>query len=268
MRNKIFKALAGLPAFKGKHRCIGLARKLSQSPLVCRVKHGFLMELDSFDWAQLELLENRNTEPITMSLITETLREGDLFVDVGANIGFTSLVGREAVGGSGKVIAFEPQPYCCERLMRNWEINAYENIFLHVCAIGDVDGFIDFAQQPQTDKSKLSVVHKNSSNLKIKFRVPICTLDSIFSDAADQKIRLLKIDVEGYEISAFHGAKKVLSNIDNIIFEALTHDAESKLHVEKCVAFLRNQGFSICDVRGVAWGVGDEIVENNLWARR
>ena len=57
------------------------------------------------------------------------LKPGDTFIDIGANIGMTTLHGASRVGENGKVIALEPQPICCAKIKRNLEINAINHDF-------------------------------------------------------------------------------------------------------------------------------------------
>lgn len=105
--------------------------RLRLRPHATYIKSGFYMYLDPLEWMQITLLSGQTTEPQTMRLFERLLKPGDVYLDVGAHVGFHTLVGAE-----GRVIAIEPQPYNCDRILRNWHLNGYENLFLYVAVAG------------------------------------------------------------------------------------------------------------------------------------
>jgi hypothetical protein len=76
----------------------------------------------------------------------------------------------------------------------------------------------------------------------------------------------LKIDVEGLEFEVLKSAGDAMRAVENIVFENLPgEDADRTQSIEQA---LRNFGFRMFDVDGVAWRSGQGCVENNVWARR
>ncbi len=110
------------------------------------------MELDPTEWTQVTLMTTRIIEPITSHLIQQLLPNGGTFVDVGAHVGFHTINAAKSVGNQGTVVAIDPQPYNCERLLRNCFINDIGNVTVHVAAVGSQDGFVVLRNQPATDK--------------------------------------------------------------------------------------------------------------------
>lgn len=237
-------------------------------PYICKVSHGLYLELDCYEWAQLHLAEFGTVEPLTLRLLQKLLRLGDTYVDIGAHIGYVSLVARLAVGETGRVIAIEPQPYNCERLLRNWEINDFTNLSLHVAAAGAENGFVRLPQQARTDKSRLSLALDMPDALPLQYEVSLTTVDTILDRAEATSVRVIKIDVEGYESAVLRGLTKYLDVIDNIIFEALPDvDGGISRTSETCESLV-DRGFSVANVLGDTWTKDCAIPENNLWAAR
>lgn len=137
------------------------------------------------------------------------LREGDIVIDVGANIGFTVLEASKAVGNNGKIYAFEPHPRIFNFLSSNITLNQSSNIQLFNIALGSYTGKISFMDGRSSDR--------NRPDKKGSITVELTTLDTILDDL--ESIDLLKIDVEGYEKYVLEGSKNVLSRTQMIYFE-------------------------------------------------
>src|SRR5258705_12131660 len=117
---KHYRTLLRLPEFKGKSRIIQFYRSFFFSSFRFKGNYDFVMDLDPIDWIQSDLLRDGGLEPLTSALYGRLLRGGDRYVDVGAHIGFHTLIARHLIGETGLVIAVEPQPYNCQKLLSNW----------------------------------------------------------------------------------------------------------------------------------------------------
>jgi FkbM family methyltransferase len=182
------------------------------------------MELDPYDWLQSEILLKGTTEPLTISLYKNILKPGDVYVDIGSHVGFHTLVARRLVGDNGLVIAVEPQPYNCHKILRNWIANDWHNLDLRVAAAGNTDQIISLNAQKASDSARLSVdadSDNSPNNLSQQFRVPMIRIDSLLDELRLDKIKLLKIDVEGFEVEILDGLINRLYSIENIIVEIL-----------------------------------------------
>ena len=139
------------------------------------------------------------------------LHPGMTYVDVGANIGTTTLTAARAVGATGRVIAFEPHPRTFRDLSASIALNPdlSGRITLIPSAVGDTSGTTGISDLREND-----VNHIDSTGIP----VPMTSLD----DALDgiTHIDLLKIDVEGYERNVFRGATKTLAKTDAVYFES------------------------------------------------
>lgn len=265
----VYRWLLKLPNFKGRSRIVESYRRLCFSPPSCRIVHGLQMEIDGFDWIQSEVLRDGSTEPLTCRLMGKILKEGDTYVDVGAQFGMHTLVARHFVGADGKVIAIEPQPYNCQKLLANWRLNGFENLMLFVGAIGDYDGSIALHLQSATDTSRLSLCLEPVNDLPQRFHVPINRLETILAQAPTDKIRLLKIDIEGYELEAIGGMGKFIASVEHFILEILDSGSGISEKTEALIQLLESHGYVLKTVEGEEWKKNlHRLPENNLWAAR
>lgn len=264
----IYRWLLRLPTFKGSSRIVETYRKLFFSPKPYRIIHGLRMEIDGWDWIQSEIVRDGCTEPLTCALFGKILRDGDTYVDVGAQFGLHSLVARHFVGPNGVIIAVEPQPYNCHKLLANWRLNEFENLTLFVGAVGAHDGTVALHFQSATDTSRLSLSLPPVNDLPQQFHVPMNRLETIFQRAQLDKVRLLKIDIEGYELEAIDGIGTYIDQIDHMIFEVLHSKSGISEKSERLIELLLAQGYALKTIEGKQWENKQPLPENNLWASR
>ena len=154
--------------------------------------------------------------------------EGETALDIGANIGMNTGPMALGVGAGGKVIAYEPHPALAsglEKTYANWEaLHSISNIELRQQAISDSSGTATLKVPRDFDHNigiaSLTDAHFENTQEIEDIDVPVISLDSAFSDT-DDKIGVMKIDIEGHELAALKGAERLLSVgcIRDIIFE-------------------------------------------------
>lgn len=157
----------------------------------------------------LALWINPNARSEDVDVIKKILRPGDSFYDIGANIGQISIEAALLVGASGAVTSFEAHPRTAQLLRNNVELNGLQNIRIVQAAVGEKCGWVSFTDEKSDDQNGVS------DNGEIC--VPMLNLD-VLTDG--EKIDLLKIDIEGYELSAIKGASQIIKSVDFIYFEA------------------------------------------------
>ena len=137
---------------------------------------------------------------------------GAVFVDVGANIGSFTIPVAKSLGAEGRVIAIESSPTIYPYLKRNVELNGLSNIRLIQCAASDTDlQEVPFYEAP--------IESFGMGSLGAQFNgkpIPVITrtLDSILSERGVDRVDLIKVDVEGFEVGVFKGAEKLLNGPD------------------------------------------------------
>lgn len=206
-------------------------------------------------------------EPATTDFLLRTLDEGDTFVDVGANIGYFSLLASSEVGDSGRVIAFEPDVQNFEILEKNVAGNGLnERISLHQKALSDSSGVLTMNHHP-TNKGMHSIVNEYD-NSDSTVEIEAVKGDSILPDQVD----LIKIDVEGAEPYVIDGLSATINRCHPmIIFEY-----EQRLwdvNISNTLTFLSEIGYEfscIVDKNGGVVSVkklGNEISRANVVAK-
>lgn len=209
-RYRVLHAIARFP-LKGTGLLVRALRKVwlpAQQPgMVITTLHGYRMEIDPVNDVGLEreLYYHGTYESGTLQLMEQLLPSGGTFVDAGANIGLMTLHAAQAVGHSGRVLAFEPQPTTHNILQRNVALNDFSWTALHPLALGDTAGTATIYAREHVGRggSSLYPTEAQASGVEVE----VVTLDSKITGPVD----LLKVDVEGHEVPVLEGARQLLS---------------------------------------------------------
>jgi len=168
-------------------------------------------------------------EPYETSLLLSNIDSGDIIIDVGANIGYYTIIFADKVGPSGKVYAFEPDPANFSLLKKNIEENKLYNIEAVNGALGSRIGSSDLyiswdnygdhrLYQDQDNYMDLRLYKNEKARNHIKVKCD--TLDNYLfrNNIDDRKIKLIKIDTQGYEPYVIEGAKNTICKNKPIVF--------------------------------------------------
>jgi len=138
-----------------------------------------------------------------MCFVAHFLRPGDLFADVGANVGAFTLLASGVAGA--RTVAFEPSPPTFRYLLANVRLNDLsDRVIAHNLALGGKEGVVRFTENLGTE----NYVCPNGAEPG-GIEVKVTSLDRIFADRAPT---LIKMDVEGFETEVFAGAAKLLAD--------------------------------------------------------
>lgn len=141
--------------------------------------------------------------------IRDKVQVGDMFLDIGANVGFYTLLAAHLVGDRGRVIAIEPNPKTFLRLKETIEANAITNVLALNLALGRERGRLSLFTNPDGDNDTATMVaHDGRASLSVE----VLTLDEIATAHEIKSIDYLKIDVDGFEPDVFAGAKGLLND--------------------------------------------------------
>ena len=142
--------------------------------------------------------------------MARVVNEGDVVVDVGANIGFYSMLLSPLVGNSGIVVAFEPGEKNVSAILENIEVNEFKNIEVNKKLVGHLAGHSAYYHFDKTDSGCSYAVENDPRSGTTFEKKELCTLDEELSKFSN--IRLVKIDVEGFEVNVLKGAFDLLSS--------------------------------------------------------
>jgi FkbM family methyltransferase len=154
-------------------------------------------------------------------LVQALLAPGMTFLDVGANIGYYTLLGARLVGDSGLVHSFEPNPPIRDRLEGNVIRNQLRNVVIHPEAVAQSSGRVEFFASTWDANQGISSLFPGNGR-EARVEVPSITLDEFAAGLGGRRIDLIKMDVEGAEPLAIAGGQKTLGAADGppVIFEA------------------------------------------------
>lgn len=204
-----------LPYFKGARQIRnGLTRFLApplDPPYKISTRYGFdIVITTANDSIDHDLLVQGTYEAGTLNIIGKCLRKGDIFLDIGANIGLMSLLGAVRVEDAGIVYAFEPEPDTFKLLKHNIAINHGRNIRAMNCGLGATQGIEQIYRNCYGNRGMASFIERGVGAVK-GTQVPVWPLDTFLAENDISAVRMMKIDVEGWELEVLKGAQRLLS---------------------------------------------------------
>jgi FkbM family methyltransferase len=137
------------------------------------------------------------------------VRAGDTVLDIGANIGLVTMKLAALVGPMGRVHAFEPNPSMCDLLQASIQRNGFTNVSLYPFALGAHESQLELFV-PRGHAGKASLI-PGADAMGTRIEVPVKTLSSVLAGQGITRIRLVKIDVEGFEPDVLAGAREHFS---------------------------------------------------------
>jgi FkbM family methyltransferase len=195
-------------------------------------------------------------EIATTKFVTAALQPGDCFVDVGAHVGYYSVLAGTRVGPAGEVHAFEPVSRLRCQLQRNIEMNGLHNVIAHGTAVWSEEGEIAFYETLSADNSGISSVFPGPARTGMPCKVGATTLDEL-ARRIRRRIDLIKIDVEGGELAVFEGGPRLLDSAEApvLIFEAFEIGPPARLlerhgYEVRCLHYSRAKGIQLPGIDG------------------
>jgi FkbM family methyltransferase len=150
-------------------------------------------------------------EPDTVRWMELNLREGDVFYDIGANIGAYSFVAASLMK-EGVVVSIEPSFSTYKTLCNNIVLNNKRfsgiNFYPFGCAVGNADGYIEF----RFSEIRSGAAQHGGSNFEVSLNVPCISIDDFIHVMNIPSPTVMKIDVDGPEVFVLHGAKSTLDS--------------------------------------------------------
>jgi FkbM family methyltransferase len=164
-----------------------------------------------------------NYEPWETAFVCQHLKAGSVFLDIGANIGWFTLLASTLVGETGSIVAFEPRPETAEHLRQTVEANLLSNrIVLRQCALADAEGsaFINSAFDTNNPGGSFVLPHPAGGDME-STPIAVRTLDSFTFD----KVDFIKMDVEGSEMKVIKGGIRTIFRCRPIILSEINPSA-------------------------------------------
>ena len=209
---RALQALLAAPRRLPSARLRGAAQRQFSQPLLRRVAtrlevpvSDFRMRVNTADAMGRVLAVEGIWEPHVTAVFRERLSSGDVCVDVGANVGYHTLLAAKLVGPDGHVYALEPSPETHAELVANIGLNGFGNVTALCVAAG---GAVGEAVLDNRAQSVIAAIRPTTDAHGV--RVPVQPLAELVPEEHVRRLRLVKIDVEGYELEVLRGVEPLL----------------------------------------------------------
>lgn len=202
-----------------------------------------------------------------LRVMKRLLRAGDVMIDAGAHVGYFALHAAKWVTPSGSVHAFEPAAANARRLRRNAELNGLDNLLVREAAVAETTGTTTFFEVVHEGESGWGSLMIDPSETTREVRVPAVALDD-YVGTNSLSPRLIKLDVQGAEMSALQGAKTTLqTHRPAVLCEVVDvyWGASQTTVTADIFRFMESLGYVARPVRGL---LGRGQVMNALFAHR
>lgn len=202
----------------------GLARKIldrldrAQSALASRFsgnrdlkrveKDGFSLLFPAGDITWRALIETGEYESWVRSQVVERLSAGGVFLDVGCNIGYFSMIASRRVGPEGQVLAVDAAPENCRICWLNCQLNQARNVRIFPVAVSDALSTLVYSRDPEATNFQMhDAAEENLDALNAQLTIAL-PLDLLLGDL--KRLDLVKMDIEGFEYKCLLGAEGLL----------------------------------------------------------
>jgi len=149
-------------------------------------------------------------EPQMQDALQRVVKPGMVAFDLGANVGFLTLLFTRLVGPTGKVFSFEPLEKNAKRIKYNAAQNQFANVTVRQEAVGKEDGTVVFRIADFSTNGRMEE-HQPGEHTGIPISVPLRCLDSVIARCDAPEPDIIKMDIEGAEADCLRGAKKLLA---------------------------------------------------------
>ncbi len=181
-------------------------------------------------------------------LFAKTVPPGGVVFDLGANVGYYTLLSSVRAGPQGRVFAFEPLPRNLQFLKRHLTLNRIENVTVIEAAVAERSGTVRFEEDSSTSKGRIGA--------EGALEVQSIALDDWIDREKLPAPDLIKIDIEGAELQALMGAARILASSHPAIFLS-THSG--KVHRD-CLDLLDSLGYRVVPIDGRPWERSRDIL--------
>lgn len=256
---RLASLVVALPYFKGKRRIEEhVMRYLAPKNrrVVFRCRPGFLVDGDLDVPYVRKLFWRREIEGITTWFVGRWLGETDVFYDVGANVGYFTMLAASRLAAEGLVVAFEPNPIAREQLRCNLRANQLTNVIVKSEALGSRSSSGVLTQpDDHTDHSTLGELDR--VECQQQFTVEVRALDDMVQEVGAAPT-VIKMDVEGWEYEVIRGASQLLSSSSPPLIIAEMNEAITgriAKDVNAWVQVLEGYGYRFLDLQGQRVGL-------------
>ena len=214
---------------------------------------GFTWILDVNDRLQKRILEAGIHERAETEVLPQFVPEGGVALDIGANIGYYTLLLSKMVGPRGHVHALEPLDLNYEKLVWHVRNNSLTNVTTHKCAAGDTPSLRRVQFSLPSGPVNLGGFHlfgRDCRQGENGVEITTVRIDDVIEEWGIDRLQFMKIDVEGYEAMVLSGATKTIARFKPTIMIEILDEACAKTGTDAraLVQTLRDLGYGVAKV--------------------
>ena len=241
------------PTLKNRYWVRDSLRKLCvDREMTVTTKHGFNMMVSPNNYASYGIYFFGEYDPAMTAFMQKFIEPGGVCWDIGTDRGWFTLIMAKMVGPSGRVDSFEAYPPNYEKLVNNVALNAFSHVNTRNLAVSDRNGTLYFVP-PSDDITHHVDFLENCSGVGFvsavehagSFPVEAIALDNYVESHPLVRLDLIKVDIEGEELRALHGAEQTIRQFNPII--AIEYNRETSLRagssIEELDCFLDDLGY-------------------------
>lgn len=193
----------------------GLLISEPKRPVIVPTLYGFSLHVDPEKGKGVEeqVFRTGTYEEGTLFVMERSLNRGDTFLDIGANVGLMSIFASSVVGPKGVVHSFEPDPDLIALLQDNLRLNDVKNVETHNLALGSTPVTTSLYRHLDINRGAGSLL-RIEDRCTGEVEVHVQTLDEFVANNILTDVRMIKIDVEGWELEVLKGGETLLSGPD------------------------------------------------------
>lgn len=261
------------PGWERVVRALAPPRKFAKVGDLCLVRDGHLFVAQPALTLGWNVVMFGTYEPELRGILRTVLSEGGVAIDVGANVGWHTLLMASRVGKAGSVLAVEPNPSVRRRLEAHVELNRLPQVTVVPCALSDRQGTTRFwgppAESPSAGDGHL--IAEAEGDRQNVLEVEVRRLDTVVAEAAVSRVDLIKIDVEGFEWPALQGGEETIARFrPHIVFEFnkeyFARGGGTTVQLERFFEWHRYRLFAIQRNWGAAMEPGKWPGNADIWA--
>jgi FkbM family methyltransferase len=182
-----------------------------------RVRYAFDLESEVQRGMHTHLGEGRFYEEATSQLFASVLKPGDTFIDIGAHVGYFSMLAAALVGPEGDVFSFEPSPGNYRQLLEHIALNGFTNVLPFHLALADGERVMPLHLNADNDGGHalwdvgLHEANEKSRAHPVIYPAYVTRLDRVLQQRPIRSLKAMKLDIEGSEVLALRGSVETIA---------------------------------------------------------